>query len=555
MIRSLHIENYALISRLDMDWAEGFSVITGETGAGKSIILGALALLTGQRAEARMVKAGERRCIVEAVFSVEGLDLEPFFEEHDLDFDGETCLVRRELTAAGKSRAFVNDTPVQLTALRELVSQLIDIHSQHQNLLLGQEAFQTRVLDTLAAAECLREHYQQAFRAWRKAEKDLAEAEAAARQQSEQADYLRFQHDQLAEARLEASEQARLEAEADMLSHAEDIQTALAQAAELLGGDEAVLTQLRQAQRAMADVAANYPAATELSERLSQSYIELKDIAAELDSHAEAIEANPQRLETVNDRLTLLYDLEKKHHVESVEALLALQAQWAAQLAAIDSSDERIAALQAAAKAAHAEALSLAEQLSAARLAAASQLKQRMESLLQPLGMPHARFEASVTFFPQQLTETGGDAVIFLLAANKNQSPQDVARVASGGETARVMLCLKSLLTGAVQLPTIIFDEIDTGVSGQVAEKMARLMAGMATAGRQVVSITHLPQIAALGDIHYKVYKEDDSDSTSTHLRRLSDEERVEEIAHMLSGEKLSEAAMENARELLKKHA
>lgn len=555
MILSLHIENYALIGRLDMDWAEGFSVITGETGAGKSIILGALSLLTGQRAEARMVKTGERRCVVEAQFAVDGLALEPFFDAHDLDFDAETCLVRRELTAAGKSRAFVNDTPVQLPVLKELVSQLIDIHSQHQNLLLGQEAFQTRVLDTLAAADSLRERYQQAFHAWRKAEKALAEAEAAVRQQREQADYLRFQHDQLAEARLEAGEQERLEAEADMLAHAEDIQTALAQASQLLSGDEAVLTQLRQAQRAVATITDNYPAATELSERLSQSYIELKDIAAELDSAADAIEANPQRLETVNDRLSLLYDLEKKHHVESVEALLDLQAQWAEQLTDIDTSDERLAALQATAQASHKEALAQAEQLSAERLAAASHLKQRMEGLLQPLGMPHARFEATVTFSPQQLTETGADAVTFLLAANKNQPPQDVARVASGGETARVMLCLKSLLTGAAHLPTIIFDEIDTGVSGQVAEKMARLMAAMATAGRQVVSITHLPQIAALADIHYKVYKEDDSDSTSTHLRQLSADERVEEIAHMLSGETLSEAAIENAKHLLKSHA
>ena len=552
MIRSLHIENYALISRLDMDWAEGFSVITGETGAGKSIILGAIGLLAGQRAEVRMVKGGERRCVVEALFSVDGPGFAPFFEAHDLDFDGQSCLVRRELTAAGKSRAFINDTPVSLGTLREIVGQLIDIHSQHQNLLLGEEAFQTRVLDTLAEGESLRARYQQAYHALRQAETALSEAEAAARRESEQADYLRFQHDQLTAARLEAGEQERLEAEADMLAHAEEIQTALATGSERIDGDEAVLTQLRQAQRAVEAAAANYPAAAQLAERLQQCYVELKDVAAEIETLAERVEADPQRLEKVDERLALLYDLEKKHRVESVEALLALQAQWAAQLSDIDSWDERLSALRATLTAAHAEAVGLAEQLSAQRQAAAATLQTRMEALLHTLGMPHARFEASVVFSRDALSPMGGDTVTFLLAANRNQPPQDVARVASGGETARVMLCLKSLLTRAAHLPTIIFDEIDTGVSGQVAEKMARLMAGMATAGRQVVSITHLPQIAALGDIHYKVYKEDGAGGTSTHLRQLTAGERVEEIAHMLSGERLSEAAIENAKELLK---
>ena len=557
MIRTLHIENYALIGQLDMDWPAGFSVITGETGAGKSIILGALGLLTGGRADARAVKNGERRCVVEAQIDVQGIGIDDFFSRYDLDFDGQSVCVRRELTAAGKSRAFVNDTPVQLPALRELASRIVDIHSQHQNLLIGKEDFQISVLDTLAGDEALLLSYIDTFRAWRTQEKRLREAETEVQRQREEEDYLRFQHGQLSEAHLEEGEQERLEAEQSVLTHAEDIRQALAKGAEFLAEDIPgnALSALREARKQLLSVVAHFPPATELAERMEQCYIELKDVTEEMERQAERTECSPARLEAVNDRLSLIYSLQQKHRLRTVGELLQLQQALEQQLSRIDNADERLAQLRQQCTSLHQQALEGAKALSAQRIKAGERLHERMETLLHPLGMPYARFTVELVSDPDNLTELGADKVTFLLSANKNQPLQDIGRVASGGEMARVMLCLKSLLQGHTHLPTIIFDEIDAGVSGQIAEKMARLMCQMAEGGRQVVSITHLPQIAAVAPAHFKVYKEDSADTASTHIRRLTPAERVEEIAHMLSGETLTEAAMENARELIAHHA
>lgn len=550
MIRTLHIENYALIEALDMDWHSGFSVITGETGAGKSIILGALALLTGARADTRAVMQGRKRCVVEATLDAPGT--EALFEAHDLDWEEGTCVVRRELTAAGKSRAFVNDTPVQLPVLREIVGELIDIHSQHQNLLLGKEAFQTQVLDQLGGAQEPLAAYAQTYKAWRDTGEALREAEAAASRQGEEEDYLRFQCEQLAAARLEAGEQETLEAEATLLEHAAEIQSALSTAATALQGDGMdALTLLRQAEQALQGIGHLYPAAQAMAERIAPCRIELKDIADDLAAQADGIECSGERLEAVNERLSLIYSLEKKHRVDSVEELLALQAHMQAQLDSLGDSEERILALRERERQLRAQAEAQAEVLSLARRQAAQALEAQMGDLLRPMGMPHARFAAEVDFHPSQLGSTGADSISFLLAANKNAPLQDIGRVASGGEIARVMLCLKSLLHQGGR--TIIFDEIDTGVSGQIAERMAHLMACIAHGG-QVVSITHLPQIAAAGVHHYKVYKEDCSDHTATCIKELTPEERVVELAHMLSGETLTEAALDNARALINQH-
>jgi DNA repair protein RecN (Recombination protein N) len=556
MIRSLHIENYALIERLDIELRRGFSVITGETGAGKSILLGAIGLLKGQRADVKAIKQGARRCVVEATFDVSDYGMQPFFEANDLDFDGRECIIRREISDTGKSRGFVNDSPVTMALLKQLGDQLIDIHSQHQNLLLGREDFQLDVLDILAQDQPLAADYQATFQQLRQLRRSLAEATETAGRSREEEDYLRFQAAQLEEARLCEGQQAELEAELERLEHAEEIKQDLFGAAACIEDDHmdapSVLSQLKSAAQLLDGIAAHLPAAGEWADRLHSCHIELKDIAAEIGREADSVEHNPERLEQVNQRLGLLYDLEKKHRVDSDADLLRILADLSARLAAIDHSDEHIAQLRSQCEALEQQARQQAAALSQARTAAARDIEQRMTALLQPLGMPNVRFEVSITHQPDNLTPSGADNVRFRFSANKNGQLQDVADVASGGEIARVMLSLKSLIASAVKLPTIIFDEIDTGVSGSIAEKMARMMKTMGQSDRQVVSITHLPQIAALGSTHYKVYKQDGTDTTTSHIAELGAEERVEEIAHMLSGETLSPAALDNARTLLR---
>lgn len=555
MIRHLHIENYALIEHLDIDFNEGFSVITGETGAGKSIIIGAIGLILGQRADSRSLKTGTSRCVVEITFDVSNYQLGTFFKENDFDFDGKECLIRRELTSAGKSRAFINDTPASLTQLKELGEQLIDIHSQHKNLLLGKEDFQLSILDIVAEHQALLSTYQQEYTAYRQLNKQWEEAQEEARNNKEDEDYLRFQVDQLADAQLKEGEQAELEEESETLEHAEEIKSSLYAAANHLqsstdGTD--VLGLLKQGISELHSISSVYSSADELAERIDSCYIELKDIANELESQAEDVEYNPNRLEQVNDRLNTIYTLQKKHGVETVEELLTLQATLEEKLMRITNSDDFIEELRQKMEVQREKALTLAKQLSKGRKEVAKKVEKEMEERLLPLGMPNVQFKCSVVANPSALTSTGFDQVQFLFNANKSGELKPVSQIASGGEIARVMLSLKALIAGAVKLPTIIFDEIDTGVSGSIAEKMARIMKEMGDQDRQVISITHLPQIAALGSHHYKVYKEDTSDTTLSHIIPLNDEQRVEEIAHMLSGEQLTQAALDNAQELLK---
>lgn len=559
MIKSLHIENYALIESLDIELRKGFSVITGETGAGKSIILGAIGLLCGQRADTKSIKTGAKRCVVEAEFDVGQYGMGDFFQQNDLDFDGTECIVRRELTSAGKSRAFINDSPVGLSTLKELGERLIDIHSQHQNLLLGKEDFQLNIVDTMAKNADRLADYQQQYHALRQAEKALADAIERAKQSKDDEDYLRFQFNQLEEAKLVEGEQAALEEESELLEHAEEIKQELSNAVACIDGgeymqegQEPLLQQMKTAMAALRSISDKMKTAEELANRVESCYIEMKDIADEISQEADNIEFLPERLEQVQERLATLYALEKKHKVDSVEELIALSRQLSERLMLIDNSEEVIEELRQKVAAAKKKAVAMAEELSKQRQKAAKDVEQRMVENLVPLGMPNVQFKVDVRMDTERLTATGADTVEFLFSANKNSALQAVKQVASGGEIARVMLSLKALIASEVKLPTIIFDEIDTGVSGSIAEKMARIMQKMGEQNRQVISITHLPQIAAMGTCHYKVYKQDKDEQTNTHIVQLDEEERVREIAHMLSGEVLSDAAIENARALIK---
>lgn len=554
MIKSIHIENYALIEHLDIDLHPGFSVITGETGAGKSIILGAIGLLLGQRADSKSIKNGKAKCVVEAGFMIEDYGLESFFEENDIDFDGSECIIRRELTSAGKSRAFINDTPAQLSLLKELGDKLIDVHSQHQNLLLNKENFQLNVLDIIAGNADRNAHYSSVFMRYMALCSMLDNAIEEAERNKTDEDFLQFQYDQLEAANLSEGEQAELEAEAEMLSHAEEIKSGLYRAKGCLSSDadaDDVLRMMKQSLASLQSVSSVFSEAGTLASRIDSCYIELKDIADEIDSHIDSIDYNPERLDFVNERLNTIYSLEKKHKVDSVEELIAIKDDMASRLEGISNSDEHIERLRCERDEALAQVMECAEQLSEERKKAAEQVEKKMVDYLLPLGMPNVRF--AVEFSRRETPAMSGlDKVAFLFSANKNGAMQNVAQVASGGEIARVMLSLKALIAGAVKLPTIIFDEIDTGVSGSIAEKMARIMQEMGGKNRQVISITHLPQIAALGSSHYKVYKTDDEDSTTSHIVELNHEQRVEEIANMLSGENITSAAIDNAKELLK---
>ena len=557
MIKSLHIENYALIEHLDIDMYKGFSVITGETGAGKSIILGAIELLRGCRADSHSIRRGAMRCVVEAVFDITDYGLNGWFDENELDFDGHECIVRREITQAGKSRAFINDTPVNLTLLKDIGEKLVDIHSQHKNLLLGKEDFQRSVLDIFAKNAELLNHHRSLYRQTQDARRQWETAVAEANRNRDEEDYLRFQFEQLDEAKLQEGEQEELEEEAAMLEHAEEIKQNLYVAqGQLQGcdneGETDVLQGMRHAMSAIQAISDKMTAANELYERLNSCYIEVKDIANEVESLAEGVEYNPARLEQVNERLNTIYSLQQKHHVETVEELIALREQLKAQLDAIDNSDENVAELKKKWEELQGQTRKLATELSDRRKKAAAPLQKELEKSLQSLGMPNARITITVEHDEKFAGEDGSDAIQFLFSANKNGEPQNLSQVASGGEIARVMLSLKALIAKEVKLPTIIFDEIDTGVSGSIAEKMAIIMQQMGQSNRQVISITHLPQIAALGTEHYRVYKEDSDDDTTSHIVHLSNEERVEEIAHMLSGETITDAAIENARVLLK---
>lgn len=551
MLRSLYIQNYALIEKLDIGFDSGFSVITGETGAGKSIILGAIGLLLGQRADVKSIRKGASKCIIEARFDVSAYGMQPFFEANELEYEDE-CILRRELYASGKSRAFINDTPASLVQMKELGELLIDVHSQHQNLLLNKEGFQLNVLDLLAHDDAQLAAYQKLYNDWRQARQDLEALVARAEQSRADEDYIRFQLEQLEEANLTDGEQEELEQEAEMLTHAEDIKAGLYRAGQALNADEgSVLEALKDCQNTMMGLRSVFAPAGELADRLDSVYIELKDISQELADKEEEVEFNPARLDEVNARLNLIYSLQQKHRVDTVKALLSLQENYALQLSAITSSDEDIARLEAQVKELFSQVTAQAQVLTEARTRAAREVERQMAARLVPLGMPNVRFQVEMGVRKEPGVH-GADTVNFLFSANKNGVLQNISSVASGGEIARVMLSVKAMIAGAVKLPTIVFDEIDTGVSGEIADRMADIMQEMGDNDRQVISITHLPQIAARGRAHYKVYKEDNEVETNSHIRRLADDERVEELAHMLSGATLTEAALNNARALLK---
>ena len=551
MLLNLHISNYALIENLDIDFTPGFSVITGETGAGKSIILGALGLLLGQRAEAKVIKAGATKCFVEGTFDLAGLGLDDFFQANDIDFDGKECIIRREITAAGKSRTFINDSPAPLAKLKELGPAIIDIHSQHQNLLMGNEGFLLNVLDLVADNGALREQYRTTYQDWSHARAELEKFKAQTAKDKNDADYIRHKIQQVEEARLEANEQEALEQESQVLNHVEEIKNALFQASSLLDNPEqSLLAQLRQGESLLRSVTQIYPDADGLSERLETCRIELEDIADEVNKALERTELDPERLAYVDNRLSLIYSLEERFHAADVPALLEQAAVWQEQLAALEDADEFIAQKEKAIRQLHDRMLDFGKQLTATRQKAAALVSEKILQTLQLLGMNHARLHFDLT--PRAgACPTGLDQASLLFSGNKNVPEQDVSLIASGGEIARLMLSLKSLLSSYKHMPTVIFDEIDTGVSGTMAEKMGLVMQKMAQAC-QVICITHMPQIAALGETHFRVYKTEDATGTVSRIDRLDTEQRIREIANMLSGSELTEAAINNAKSLLK---
>ena len=551
MLKQLYIKNFTLIDELDIQLFPGFSVITGETGAGKSIILGALSLLLGQRADSKSIKSGCDRCIIEAHFDLSRYQLESLFADNDIDYDHEDCIFRRELTSTGKSRSFINDTPVSLAVMKSIGQQLVDIHSQHQNLLLQEEDFQLNVVDIIAQDGKQLSDYQQAFKDYQTARKAVLRMEEELAKAAENEDFMRFQYNELQEANLEPGQQEELEQESETLSHVEDIKEALFNAEGILSGEEANLVEsLREVSRTLSGIKGVFADVAEVTERIDSCYIELKDIAAEVSQLSSHVDYDPKRLDFINDQLGRIYSLEKKHRVETVEELITLRNQLKEQLSHLDNSSEEMDILRQQEKAAREKALKKASELNALRLKAAQKVEKEMKSRLVPLGIPNIRFVVDIT--QTEMTEEGTDKVAFLFSANTSTAMQPVAQIASGGEIARVMLSLKAMISGTVKLPTIIFDEIDTGVSGRVAEMMAKIMQEMGQTDRQVISITHLPQIAALGRHHYKVYKEETKEGTKSRMSLLSDEERIQEIAQMLSGSDVTTAAINNAKELLK---
>ena len=550
MLKHLYISNYALIDELDIDFPAGFSVITGETGAGKSIILGALGMILGNRADIKAIKPGAKKCVIEAVFDVTGYGLEPLFADGDVDFDASECIVRRELSATGKSRSFVNDTPVALQFLRQLGDHLVDIHSQHQNLLLQKEDFQLSVVDIIAHDEKQKADYASAYADYRKAVAALDDLKERIEKTRQNEEFVRFQFNELQSAQFADGMQEELEQESAALSHAEDIKTALFNANDILNADDAgVVGRVGEAADALHSIEGVYPKVKDLAARLDTARIELADIAADVDNDSDNIEFDPARLFDVNAMLDKIYSLQQKHHVDNVAALIAIRDDLGKQLESIDDSDTQLADYQHRVDETAAAARRAATVLTGVRRKAAAKVEVAMKSRLVPLGMVNVRFKVDIQ--AKDLAADGADRVVFLFSANKSTELMPVAEVASGGEIARVMLSLKAMISGAVNLPTIIFDEIDTGVSGAIATKMAMLMKEMADAGRQVVAITHLPQIAAMGEAHYKVEKEETDKGTISHMRRLDDKERLTAVAAMLSGDNITPAALENAKELI----
>ena len=551
MLKQLYIKNFTLIDELDIELYPGFSVITGETGAGKSIILGAIGLLLGQRADSKSIKAGAEKCIIEAHFDLSRYPMQDFFEENEIEQDSEDTIIRRELTATGKSRAFINDTPVGLSQLKELGEQLVDVHSQHQNLLLQKQDFQLSVVDIIANDSRELTAYQQTYSQLQTAQSQLQTMKDDIERNRQSQDFLQFQCEELENARLTEGEQEELEQQSETMEHAEDIKTALYEADNALYGEQmGAVSQVHTAKNALSGISKVMPKTAELAERLDSCHIELKDIADEVSAMLEDTDFNPSELDRINSRLDRIYELEKKYHADTVEELIGKRDELRQKLNNIENSDEALAELEAKCQQLRAKSQQQADALTKLRLKAGKEIEQQLRQRLVPLGMPNVRFEVNIQ--KGELGKNGQDAVAFLFSANTSTPLQPVAQVASGGEIARVMLSLKAMISGAVKLPTIIFDEIDTGVSGKIAEKMADIMQEMGQTERQVISITHLPQIASKGSHHYRVSKEETANGTTSQMQELTQDERVSEIAQMLSGSDVSEAAIANAKQLLK---
>ena len=550
MLKSLSIHNYVLIESLELDFPSGFSVITGETGAGKSILLGAIGLLIGNRADTSAIREGAAKCIIEGTFDVSALNLQAFFEDNELEYDDE-CIIRRELLSSGKSRAFVNDSPASLTQLKALGSRLIDIHSQHQNLLINSESFQLDVLDTIAANKRERTAFADAYQAFRTATAALRKAEAERERNSADEEFIRYQLQQFNDACLKEGEQEELEEEQSLLEHAEEIKSGLYTVCNGIDSEEnSLLNALRMGVNTLNGLSRKYAKAAEWAERLESSYIELKDVTDDMAEATERIFFDPDRMNAVNDRLSLIYSLQQKHHVQSVAELMAIENGFRERLSSIDGGEEQIAELTRAVAAARQAMLAAAQDLTATRTEAGRIVEKEIVSRLVNLGMPNIRFEAAVTRRTEPEAD-GMDTVTFRFSANKSSSLQDISEVASGGEISRVMLAIKAITAASRQLPTIIFDEIDTGISGNIADRMGDIMKEMAANGLQIISITHLPQIAAKGGAHYRVSKTETDSGTVSSIVRLTNNDRVREIAAMMSGATLTEAAINNARELL----
>jgi len=551
MLKEIHINKYVLIDRLDIDFKEGFSVMTGETGAGKSIILGAMNLLLGGRADSKTIMQGADKCTIEGSFSIQGYGLEQFFKENELDYCPDDTILRRELLQSGKSRAFINDTPVSLNQMRDLGCRLIDIHSQHQNLALGTQSFQLDVVDTIAANSQVKTAYEQSFDSWSALKAELARLKAEFESDNTDREYLEFQLEGLDNAHLKDGELQDLEQESDILEHAEEIKQDLFSASQIMSGDEeGCLQKLRSALQSLRTASRNFPQAQELAERLDSCLIELKDISETIDDAQEDINYDPARLEQVNERLDLIYTLLKKHKKENIAQLLELAESIRTRLDRSGSYEFDIEKLTKQVENARLEMEKKAAELTKSRQKASDTIIKDIKALLVPLGIPNVQFGIEIQ--PAAAYDrTGHDDLRFMFSANKAVPMQELSQVASGGEIARVMLSVKSLIASVRTLPTIIFDEIDTGVSGAVAEKMALLMEKMAGGGRQVLAITHLPQIAALGHTHYKVYKTEEKDATRTRITLLDYNDRIHEIASMMSGAKLTQAALDNAKTLI----
>jgi DNA repair protein RecN (Recombination protein N) len=552
MIKSLFIRNFVLIDELDIHFENGFSVITGETGAGKSIILGALGLVLGERADIKSIQAGSDKCIIEATFDISSYNLKQFFPDNDLEYDAGECIIRRELLSTGKTRAFVNDTPVSLSTVKSLGENLIDIHSQHQNLLISESRFQLNVVDIIAGTGNKLKEYKELYNEYQDINDKISQLKEKAVNAQREEDFIRFQFDELSSVKLISGEQSEWESELEVLTHTEEIKSALFNITEILSGENisSVVQQLKGSIARINKIRPFFAKATEYAERLNSAYIDLKDLSSETNILKEDIEFSPERLEWINGRLNSIYSLQQKHRVASVDELIDLMDEFGKKLQEIESFDEELSALTGKQEQLFDDVVKQAEDISKLRRESSGKIEDEIIKRMKMLGIANTRFK--VLFNKRKRPAADGvDDVTFLFSANKNEELKPVAQTASGGEISRLMLCFKSMIAGFEALPTIIFDEIDTGVSGEIADKMAGIMHELGTE-MQVITITHLPQIAARGKVQYFVYKEDDGDRTLTRIRKLDDRERVSEVARMLSGSTLTDAAIENAKSLLR---